>query len=379
MIIWKPVSYKHNGLKKQIPEQVLDNAIEFYNRFQSKSIPCILTLKHLSQLIKIPFKEIYKFTYNQRYLYRVFTIRKRSGGTRTIYSPRYNLLRVQQWINNQILQKDSSISQYTFAFRKGYSIKDCAQVHCGCNWLIKIDIQNYFESISEIDVYNYFHNLGYPKLLSFHLARICTVCDKKNKQINFFWKVFKNHTYKILPQQNIGFLPQGAATSPMLANLISKELDNEIHSFLKSLNNQITFHYSRYADDIFISTNDITCNLEIARKVLNTVKQIIYNHGFTPNLKKCKIIRPGKKKTVLGLVVNSTEPKLTRHFKNNLECHLYYFNKNKIYHSQFCKFKTIFGTTAYIKGLLSYARQIDQKYVENLQKKIGFDDKLFII
>lgn len=375
-MIWKPVSYIMAGIKKGFSHDAVHNAAKFYDSFSKKNIPCLLTLKHLAKKVNLPFKAVYKLTYNQTSNYKKFFIRKRSGGFRVIYSPCATLLKIQQWINIQILQKDSSISSDCFSFRKGFSIKDCAFVHCNCRWLIKIDIKNYFESISEIDIYNYFHKLGYPKLISFHLARICTVVDV-NKSKSKYWHSFQNNNYKFLTQNEIGFLPQGAATSPMLANLISLKIDEEINQLLSSFN--IKFNYSRYADDIFISSKDMNCDINLVRKILNNVYSILYKNNFSPNLQKTKIIKPGKNKTVLGLNVNSDVPKLSKNFKNKLECHLYYFNKDKIYHSHFRAFNSILGASAYIKGLLSYANLIDSEYVNKLKNKIGLDENVFVI
>ncbi len=380
MKIWQPALYRKTAQKKGLSLSIINNAIKIYTHFSKTPFPCILTINHLSKILNIPYPILKRYTYNQIDNYKRFSIRKRSGGTRRIYSPNYNLLRIQQWINREILQKDTHISDFSYAFRKGLSIKDCASIHCDQSWLIKIDIKNYFESISEIDVYKYFHKLGYNKLLSFQLARICTVNDSRNKTLDTLPSKFiyhKNKQYKFLQNSEIGFLPQGAATSPMLANLITSQLDEDINNFLQSID--LDFNYSRYADDIFISTNSKQIDDTHIRKVLNSVYSIIISHGFEPNKNKTKIFRPGKCKNILGINVNSSDVKLTKHFRNILECHLFYFKKDKIQHTLNRGFNTVFGATAYIHGLLSYAEQIDSNYVKKLRKKYQIDTDFFNI
>ena len=380
MKIWQPALYRKIAQKKGLSHSIINNAIKIYTHFSKTPFPCILTINHLSKILNIPYPVLKKCTYKQIENYKSFSIKKRSGGTRRIYSPNYNLLRIQQWINREILQKDPNISEFSYAFRKGLSTRDCAFLHCNQSWLIKIDIKNYFESISEIDVYKYFNKLGYNKLLSFQLARICTVNDNRNmtlEKLPLKFIYYKNKKYKFLQNPEIGFLPQGAATSPMLANLITSQLDVDINVFLQSLN--LDFNYSRYADDIFISTNSKQINDTHIRKIINSVYSIIISHGFEPNKSKTKVSRPGKRKNLLGINVNSSEVKLTKHFRNILECHLFYFKKDKIQHASNRGFKTIFGAATYIHGLLSYAEQIDSNYVKKLRKKYQIDTDFFNI
>src|SRR5205823_5981263 len=84
-----------------------------------------------------------------------------------------SLMQVQRWIAQRILALGRPHTA-SFAYAKGNSIKDAAALHCGCRWLIKLDVRRFFESISEIAVYHVFCRLGYQPLVAFELARICT-------------------------------------------------------------------------------------------------------------------------------------------------------------------------------------------------------------
>jgi RNA-directed DNA polymerase len=62
----------------------------------------------------------------------------------------------------------------SMAFSRGNSIRDAAAPHSGARWLIKMDIMNFFESVTERQVYRVFEDIGYEPLVAFELARLCT-------------------------------------------------------------------------------------------------------------------------------------------------------------------------------------------------------------
>lgn len=379
---WSPALYRREGKKQGIPQKVIENSIIVIERLLARKMPIILTLKHLSNHTKVPLPVIKAIISNPHVHYVNFSIKKRSGGYRVISAPDINLEKIQKWINTNILQIDDNNSIYSYAYKKGTSIADCAKPHCNCKWLIKIDIKNYFETISEIDVYNYFHNLGYTKLLSFQLARLCTInySDKHEEYLqhnNYKWKVHNQKKYKIYSQKSIGHLPQGAPTSPMLANLITIDLDQKIDNFLSVQNFDLI--YTRYADDIYISTESPAINKEIVNKIINGVYRLLEENGFTPNAKKTQISHPGTRKIILGLLVNSEKLHLPKDFKAKLECHLYYYTKNRNEYTEKRKFNTIFGLTNYITGLLAFARQIEPEYIDKISKKYKITKETFII
>jgi RNA-directed DNA polymerase len=82
-------------------------------------------------------------------------------------------MHTQRWIAQNILNAvDPHPASFAFAPRR--SLLDGASRHAGCSWLIKLDLRNFFESISERRAYRVFKQLGYGGLISFELARICT-------------------------------------------------------------------------------------------------------------------------------------------------------------------------------------------------------------
>jgi RNA-directed DNA polymerase len=133
-------------------------------------------------------------------------------------------MQVQRWINAHVL-KVLPIHHCSFAFSPKSSIVRCAAQHCGARWLVKLDVSGFFGSISEIQVYRAFRTAGYQPLIAFELARLTTYApSKSSRYVNPIWQV--RGAPKVIVSynsQNVGFLPQGAPTSPMLSNLIMRD------------------------------------------------------------------------------------------------------------------------------------------------------------
>ena len=256
MTRWAPHIYQKDGEGRGIDPNVIKESLRQANSLLDKGLLPVLTLGHLSHLTNTPYWKLRAYVarnldvfgahplknYRQ---YRSFQIKKKSGGYRRICVPTQDLLKVQRFIDRFILSK-AIASPYSYAFERGQNIIDCAEQHLGCLWLVKIDLRNFFESLSEIQVYRVFRNLGYNSLIAFELARICTKESKSARKItSHWWKNFHKTGLPAYQSQKIGHLPQGAPTSPKLANLIVKALDKDVAQIADSYE----LAYTRYADD----------------------------------------------------------------------------------------------------------------------------------
>ena len=390
MVRWAPTSYIPLGLSKELSEIELQSALRDANRLIDAGLPPILTLGHLAFHTDVDYPYLRKLVSRKHFPYRTFKIRKRNGGYRNICVPEQQLLRVQKWIDRYILSKFAP-SSFSYAFSPGNTIFDCAKQHSKATFLIKIDMRHFFESISEIKVYNCFNSLGYGNLVSFELARLCTKIsvgkpsskykqsywlNRKNRQHLSLGSIIKDKpagiSYKITDYNfaYIGYLPQGAPTSPKLANLVCRDMDNEIGKLADKQN----LTYTRYADDMVFSSYNSSFNKTDAIDFLSTIKSIILKNGFRLNPQKTSLTPPGGRKIVLGLCVETGKPMLTKIFKKKLECHLYYCSKDPQTHANRRGFNSVFGLKNHINGLLSYARQIDSEYIKCLLNKYGAID-----
>ncbi|MGD7428499.1 reverse transcriptase family protein, partial [Ralstonia pseudosolanacearum] len=183
--------------------------------------------------------------------YRDFWIRKQSGGQRRIVVPHSRLMAVQRWISREILATQQ-VHEISHAYSKHSSIRKCAEQHVGAGWLVKLDIHDYFESISDRRVYGVFRAIGYQPLVAFELARLCTrvwVKPPNEFEPELTIPNAERRGIAAYERRYMGYLPQGAPTSPMLSNLVSRNLDVDLLT-LASVEGMVV---TRYADDITFS------------------------------------------------------------------------------------------------------------------------------
>jgi hypothetical protein len=162
--------------------------------------------------------------------YKVFYIKKRSGGMREIAQPSRDVKLIQRWLINNILIKNLPVADATTAYKTGSSIKINASNHKNSNYLMKLDFKNFFTSIKLSDIYSHF-----DRFLSFSIdeksidmmSRLCSWEKSKGNRI----------------------LCIGAPTSPIISNSILYDFDQK----LSSICSQENAIYTRYADDITIS------------------------------------------------------------------------------------------------------------------------------
>ncbi|NND98549.1 MAG: RNA-directed DNA polymerase [Pirellulaceae bacterium] len=208
---------------------------------------------------------------------------KRDGTIRWIEQPAPTLKRVQRLIAQQIL---STIPLHDAAsgFRAGHSVPDCARQHVRRSLIIRMDMRHFFGSIHVGRVRNLFLIAGYPPQVARTLAFLCTAPASIDPDAD-----------ELLRRSR---LPQGAPTSPAIANAVSFAMDRRISGLCKTLN--VT--YTRYADDLIFSCDHF--GLSQAKRFATTVAVIAMEEGFQINFRKTAFMRHGNNQRVLGLTVN---------------------------------------------------------------------------
>lgn len=346
-------------------------AVEIKRR--NSDLPVILSLGHLAHLADVNLEMLSNVVKRQDDPYRVFRVKKRAipGGTaaprrfRTICVPGPGLMRVQRWIAQNILNAVSPHSA-SFAFEPNKDLVGAARRHTGCRWLLKMDVLNFFESITERQVYAVFRSLGYGALIAFELARLCTRLHTHN-----FPPTSKGRHGRegILPYTRAlqGHLPQGAPTSPMLANLAVMELDAR----LEALAERLGWIYTRYADDLAFSTAGQSSRGRALSLAALTGRELT-SFGLKANRHKTSVMPPGARKILLGVLIDRERPRLSREFRNNLETHLYALDHPKIgasAHRVRRGFASIIGMRKHIAGLIAFAHQVDPSYARPLYSR----------
>lgn len=222
--------------------------------------------------------------------YREFKVSKKSGGTRAISSPYPSLAIIQSNIQNNLLFRFESNSS-AYAYVKGKNAIDHARIHVNGDELLKLDIKDFFPSISRQMVFEALQRNGAKADVCFYISLLCIL--------------------------NCG-LPQGACTSPTLSNLVFSPIDVR----LTGLASFFGLKYSRYADDLAFS-GDV-----IPRDLASLVGEILLEYGFHLNHKKTQLKLAGKKKIITGVSISSGQVRAPKSFKRELRAQIYELERN---------------------------------------------------
>ena len=325
----------------------------------------VFTLKHLSVLSQVDYGFMRQTVARRTDAYTEFRVRKRSTQNsdpryRTICVPSPGLMKVQRWIAQNILAHVPAHA-CSVAFSKGDSLYKAVEPHCSAKWLVKLDIRSFFESISEASVYLTIQKLGFQPLIAFEMARLCTRMVDVDVSKNDRGPALSPHVITQYTQQKQGHLPQGAPTSPMLANLVCRVLDER----LLEVAEKADVRYTRYADDMTFSSGDVTFGRDSAQKLIQAVYQQLACQSLSPNTAKTTIVPPSARKLVLGINVEEDEPRLTKQFKALLRQHIYYLSRRDvgaIKHAASRGFTSVSGLRHHLEGLLAFAAQIEPKW-----------------
>jgi RNA-directed DNA polymerase len=347
------------------------------------NLPVIFTLKHLSIITKVDYSILRTTVQRKRETvnYKMFSIRKRSGGWRWIHAVSRRLFQVQQFLNSELLQHIAP-HPASFAFHSQGGIRKCAAMHCGAVWLFQYDLQDFFYDINEMDVYRVFSSLGYRSLLAFELARICTTTRLPdhlsqllvhNSNLDYLVENARRFPY-FTDLRKVGVLPQGAPTSPALSNLVARELDVKLTEFA----NQQGFVYTRYADDITFSASYLPRGESVAA-INRAVVGIIRKCGFKENSEKKRVARPGSKKIVLGLLVDTDKPRLSKETYKRIERLLYAAGKFGLTEVAVHEgFDSAFGFYNHLSGLVAFVKDVDKDRHEKFKIMLHEIDKLWV-
>lgn len=201
--------------------------------------------------------------------YELFDLPKRSGGARTICTPKGELKRVQRAILEELLQQ-FEMPDFVHGCVKGRSIVTNAKPHVDKPLVLKIDIKDFFGSIKPVRVLEIYKDIF--------------DCDQKSAVALTALTTYGN------------FLPQGAPTSPALANLVALPLDRTLLDICEQ--SGLQYDYTRYVDDITISGDSRLGQL------LADFYKAIQHHGFIASPGKLKVSRPCNRQKVTGIIVN---------------------------------------------------------------------------
>jgi len=280
-------------------------------------------------------EELLKVIINGSNKYKVYSIPKRSHGKRIIAHPSKKLKNIQKYLLKVINFPNHTSAM---AYEKGTSIKKNAIVHSKNQFLLKMDLAEFFNSIT-------------PEI---------------------FWGAFSKH-FKVEPTEidtylinNILFwhrdnqelvLSVGAPTSPKISNFCMLEFDKIVFDFCQK--SYIT--YTRYADDMTFSTNI----REILFDIPNFIESLLFylfGSAISINYSKTVFSSKAHNRHVTGVTItNEGNLSLGRKRKRYIKHLIYQFTQSKIDKA----------TTFHLKGLIAFASDIEPSFVISLKSKYG--------
>lgn len=242
---------------------------------------------------------IHRSTSSQLSHYNYRVLIKDSGNIRLIESPKPRLKDLQRLILTQILDKVPPHPS-VHGFVKRRSIKTCVGPHIGRRVILRMDLQDFFPSFPARRIQAMFRTLGYPESVADLLGGICTSFtplsvwskDKFDPPLALQARQWARDLY-CRPH-----LPQGAPTSPALANICSYRIDCRLAGLAEAAGAK----YTRYADDLAFS-GDKEFEKRIERFSIH-VAAILMEEGFHVNHRKTRIMRPGVRQHLVGIVTN---------------------------------------------------------------------------
>ena len=273
--------------------------------------------------------------------YSTFSVAKRSGGERIICTPNEQLKAVQRKLakllqsrRNEMRETGNCPCVLSHGFETKRDIFTNAKIHRNKRFVLNLDLEDFFGSI--------------------HFGRVVGYLEK-NKSF------LLSHEVAVAIAQLCcyhGKLPQGAPTSPVLANMVCDVLDYRLLKIAK----KYRVDYTRYADDLSFSTNDPKF-LENYDAFYHEVAGTIKRAGFMVNEKKTRLQYRDSRQTVTGLIVNKIINIDRQYYKDTRAM------ADRLYKTGCFQINGTDGTIAQLEGRFSFMHRCDRLNSSYLKDK----------
>jgi RNA-directed DNA polymerase len=273
----------------------------------SVDVPAVCTTQQLAEWIGVTSLELDWFADLKGYSrnasaealchYRYRILAKRFGAVRLIESPKPRLKSLQRHVLRRILDRVPPHNA-AHGFCAGRSIVTFAAPHVGQAVVARMDLKDFFPSVTRARVAALSRAIGYPQSVAALLAGLCTTATPPRVWTNSEATLSRAEMQATRSRYEISHLPQGSPTSPAIANLCAYRLDCRLAGLARSAG----ANYTRYADDLAFSGD-----AEFARGVkrfLVHVAATVAEEGFIVHHRKTRIMRDGVRQHLAGVVVN---------------------------------------------------------------------------
>ncbi len=305
---------EHQWRAPQVRHRLLPVAEMGHRRWDVPTVPTVADLAafldlHVPELARFADTRSLERTAKDEPLrhYRYRWLPRAASMPRLIEAPKRHLRELQRRVLHDILDLIPPHPDAT-GFRRGHSPLTNARRHVGRQVVVGFDLEDFFAAITPARVYSIFRSAGYPESVAYRLTGLCT-----NVVPVAVWDSLARPTdpREVARYRRLGLrlasphLPQGAPTSPALANLAALHLDYRLAG-LAAKNGAV---YSRYADDIsFSGGKQLLTSTKGFRRV---VAEIAEDEGLRLNPRKTRLTTAAGRQLVTGVVVNA-QPNLPR-------------------------------------------------------------------
>jgi RNA-directed DNA polymerase len=277
------------------------------------TVPPITTIGALAEWMKVTPEEVqwfadlkglnYKRPQDQLEHYHYRGLVKKSGSIRLIESPKPRLKGLQQKILSDILNRIPT-HPAVHGFVRGRSIQSFAAPHVGQHVVLRMDLEDFFPSFSGVRIQGFFRTAGYPEPVADVLGGLASNAVPQRALRSLITsaraggRINQDQLWQLKAMYARPHLPQGAPTSPALANLCGYRMDCRLHGLAQ----QAGAVYTRYADDLaFSGGKDFARGLD---RFSTFAATILHDEGFSVNHAKTRIMRASVRQHLAGMVVN---------------------------------------------------------------------------
>lgn len=223
---------------------------------------------------------------------------------RLLEVPEDRMRRAQRALLDQLLSRIPA-NDAAHGFLPGRSAVTGAARHVASDIVISLDLTTFFARVAARRIYGTLRQSGYDEQIAHAITGLCTNSVPPRVLAAMPPGGTPDERFAFRRALAASHLPQGAPSSPMLANLAVRRLDSRLTGWAEKADAT----YTRYADDLTFSGSGA-----IARRpdaFIRGVRRIIADEGHLANPAKMHVRRRGTRQTVTGIVVNE-HPNLSR-------------------------------------------------------------------